>query len=154
MKQVPTVKILDNEFIQNMDNKFKKEFCDACPSKVFKIDKDEIIVDKSEKCTYCEECLIKTQEFIKKKDKTEFKKYKENKIKEGMKEDDIKMNQGPSINYREVIKIEPKANEFLFKVESTGALSPKKIVYEAFNILKQKFNSIDKMLNEIEEKNN
>ena len=71
-----------------------------------------------------------------------------------MKEDDIKMNQGPSINYREVIKIEPKANEFLFKVESTGALSPKKIVYEAFNILKQKFNSIDKMLNEIEEKSN
>ena len=60
------------------------------------------------------------------------------------------MNQGPSINYREVIKVEPKANEFLFRVESTGALSPKKIIYEAFKILKQKFDEIDRILNEKE----
>ena len=72
---------------------------------------------------------------------------------EGMNENDIKklkMNQGPSINYREVIKVEPKANEFLFRVESTGALSPKKIIYEAFKILKQKFDEIDRILNEKE----
>ena len=62
----------------------------------------------------------------------------------------LKMNQGPSINYREVIKVEPKANEFLFRVESTGALSPKKIIYEAFKILKQKFDEIDRILNEKE----
>ena len=66
----------------------------------------------------------------------------------------LKMNQGPSINYREVIKVEPKTNEFLFKVETTGALSPRKIVYEAFNILKQKFVEIDKILNEREDYDN
>ena len=157
MKQVPNVKILDNEFMNSLSDKLKKEFCDACPSKVFTIDKDEITVDKSEKCTYCEECLIKTQDFIKKKDKTDFKKLKEQKEKEGISKkeiDELKMNQGPSMNYREIIKIEPKANEFLFKVESTGALSPQKIVMEAFTILQKKFKDIDKMLNEIEEINN
>ena len=66
----------------------------------------------------------------------------------------MKMNQGPSINYRELIKVEPEENEFLFKVESTGALSPKKIIYEAFNVLKQKFNDVDKILNEIEDSEN
>ena len=65
----------------------------------------------------------------------------------------LKMNQGPSINYREVIKVEPKANEFLFRVESNGALSPKKIIYEALKILKQKFGEIEKILNEKEDDN-
>ena len=157
MKQVPNVKILDNEFMQKLDEKYKKEFCESCPSKVFKYDKDEIIIDKSEKCTYCEECLIKIQDLIKKKDKTAFNKFIEEKKKEGMNDKDIekiKMNQGPSLNFREIIKIEPKANEFLFKVESTGALSPQKIVIEAFNILTQKFKSIDVILNEINEHSN
>ena len=86
-------------------------------------------------------------------DKKEFNDFIQQKKNEGMNDNDIKklkMNQGPSINYREVIKVEPKANEFLFRVESTGALSPKKIIYEAFKILKQKFDEIDRILNEKE----
>ena len=63
----------------------------------------------------------------------------------------IKQNKGPSINYREIIKVEPKPNEFLFIVESTGALSPKKIINEAFYIMKMKFLEVDKILNEIDE---
>ena len=66
----------------------------------------------------------------------------------------LKMNQGPSINYRELIKVEPKENEFLFKVESTGALSPKKIIYEAFKVLREKFYEVERILNEIEENDN
>ena len=159
MKPIPNVEIINidgENFLQKEltpENKIK--FCEACPSKVFGYDekKDEIVVEKSDKCTFCEECLIKTQDFIKKKDKKEFNDFILQKKNEGMNEDDIKklkMNQGPSINYREVIKVEPKANEFLFRVESTGALSPKKIIYEAFKILKQKFDEIDRILNEKE----
>ena len=162
MRPIPKVEILDvdgDNFLQKLDPENKKKFCDACPCKVFSYDemKDEIIVEKSDKCTFCEECLIATQELIKKKDKTDFNKLKEKKRAEGMIEDDIKklkMNQGPSINYRELIKVEPEENEFLFKVESTGALSPKKIIYEAFNVLKQKFSDVDKILNEIEDSEN
>ena len=153
MKQVPNVEILKmdgDNFLNNLSVEEKEKFCDACPTKVFKYDKkeDKIIIDKPEKCTYCEECLLKTQEFINKKDKEDFKKLEKQKEKEGKQ---IKQNKGPSINYREVIKIEPKPNEFLFKVESTGALTPKKIIREAFTILKNKFNEVDKLLSEMEQ---
>ena len=144
MKQVPNVEILKmdgDNFLNNLSPDEKEKFCEACPSKVFTYDKkeDKIIIDKPERCTYCEECLLKTQEFINKKDKDEGKKNK------------TKQNKGPSINYREVIKIEPKSNEFLFKVESTGALTPKKIITEAFTILKNKFSEVDKLLSEMEQ---
>ena len=162
MKPIPVVELINvdgENFLQKEltpENKIK--FCEACPSKVFSYDekKDEIIVEKSDKCTFCEECLIKTQDFIKKKDKKDFDDFKQQKKSEGMSDENIKklkMNQGPSINYREVIKVEPKANEFLFRVESNGALSPKKIIYEALKILKQKFGEIEKILNEKEDDN-
>ena len=144
MKAVPNVEILKmdgDNFLNNLPPKSKIKFCESCPTKVFSYDEkeDKIIVDKPEKCTYCEECLLKTQEFINKKDKEEFKKLEEQRKRDGEKEK-IKQNKGPSINYREVIKVEPKPNEFLFKVESTGALTPKKIITEACTILKSKFN--------------
>ena len=73
MKPIPNVEIINidgENFLQKEltpENKIK--FCEACPSKVFGYDekKDEIVVEKSDKCTFCEECLIKTQDFIKKK---------------------------------------------------------------------------------------
>ena len=173
MRPIPVVEILNmdgDNFLQKLEPDHKKRFCDACPSKVFKYDEtmDEIIVENSDKCTFCEECLITTQDLIHKRDKTEFKhkkeKVKEKLEKEGKNDNEIenelknrnldKMNQGQSINYREVIKVEPKPNEFLFKIESTRSLSAKKIILEAFNILKQKFGEIDKILNEIEDKEN
>ena len=154
MKQVPKIEILngDDNFWNNLSNEEKKKFTDACPSKVFKFDenKEEIIIDKPEKCTYCEECMIKIQDFIKKKDKDIYNKLLEEKVKQGVDPKNVPENKGPSINYRELIKVEPKPNEFLFKVETTGAMSPKKIIMEAFSILKQKFNEVDKMLSEIE----
>lgn len=154
MKQIPNVEILNmdgDNFLNNLSPGEKKKFCDSCPSKVFKYDenKDEIIIDKTEKCTYCEECLLKTQELINKKDKEEYNKFFKQKLAEGMNKDNIpKQNKGPSINYRELIKVEPKPNEFLFKVETTGALSPKKVIIEAFTILKEKFKEVDRLLNE------
>ena len=156
MKQIPNVEIYNMEgdnFLNKLPEIDKEKFCDACPCKVFKYDsnKEQIIVDKPEKCTFCEECLLKTQEFINKKDKEEFEKYKQKQIKSGVKEDEIKRNEGPSINYRELIKIEPKPNEFLFIVESTGALSPKKIITEAFSILKNKFLEVDRFLSGMDE---
>ena len=163
MRPIAVVELINvdgENFLQkSLIPKDKINFCKACPSKVFSYDekKDEIVVEKKEKCTFCEECLIATQDFIKQKDKTDFKRYVEQQKEQGMSDEDVeklKMNQGPSINYREVIKVEPKTNEFLFKVETTGALSPRKIVYEAFNILKQKFVEIDKILNEREDYDN
>ena len=153
MKQIPNVEILKMEpenFLNKLSPDEKKKFCEACPTKVFKYDenKNELIIDKPEKCTYCEECLIKTQEFINKKDKDDYKKLYNQKEAEGIKIP--QQNKGPSINYREVIKVEPKPNEFLFKVETTGALSPKKVIMEAFTILKNKFSEVDRLLNEDE----
>lgn len=88
MKQVPSVEILNMDggnFLKKLSSADKKNFCNACPTKVFRYDenKDEIIVDKPEKCTYCEECQIKTQEFIKKKDKEEYNLLVSQKVKEG-----------------------------------------------------------------------
>ena len=152
MKQVPNVEFLKDgeEFLNNLSQNDKIKFCEACPTKVFKYDenKDKIIIDKMEKCTYCEECMIKIQDFINKMDKENF--LKEQKKLEGS-EEKIKQNKGPSINYRELIKVEPKPNEFLFIVESTGALSPKKIITEAFSIMKKKFLDVDKILSEIDD---
>ena len=163
MRPIPEVVLIKNNdednFLQKLNSEDKKKFCEACPSKVFSIDEinDEIVVKNSDKCTFCEECLIATQNFIKKKDKTDFKHFVEQKKKEGMSDEKakkLKMNQGPSINYRELIKVEPKEKEFLFKVETTRALSPKKIIISALNILKEKFSEIDKLLNEIEVQEN
>ena len=39
---------------------------------------------------------------------------------------------------KNVIKIEPKKNKFLFKVESVGSLKPEKIVIDAFEMMKEK----------------
>ncbi len=152
MKQVPSVEILNMEggnFLKKLSSEEKKNFCNACPTKVFRYDenKDEIIVEKPEKCTYCEECQIKTQEFIKKKDKEEYNNLVSQKEKEGKK--NIHENKGPSISYREVIKVEPKPKVFIFKVESTGALTPRKIIMEALYILKSQFQEVDRMLNEM-----
>ena len=153
MKQVPDVEFLNMEgedFLNNLSPEDKIKFCEACPSKVFKYDenKDKIIIEKPGKCTYCEECMIKIQDLINKRDKDNFLKLQQK--LEGSNEK-IKQNKGPSINYREIIKVEPKPNEFLFIVESTGALSPKKIITEAFSIMKTKFLDVDKILSEIDE---
>ena len=88
MRPVPTVEILDmdgDNFLQKLDTQNKIKFCEACPSKVFKYDElnDLIVVDKSDKCTFCEECFIATQDFIKKKDKTDFKRFVAKKKEEG-----------------------------------------------------------------------
>jgi DNA-directed RNA polymerase II subunit RPB3 len=158
MKQVPKVEIQGNLLKNLLEQHKAEDFCKACPSKVFKYDnnKEEIIVDKPDRCTYCEECLIKTQELIKAKDKNEYEKFINDEIKKKGIDSDEKakeelkkknpQNKGPSLNYRDIIKIEPKPNEFVFKVETTGALSPKKVIFEAFSILKQKFNEVDNLL--------
>ena len=155
MKQVPKIDLLENDdnFWINLSSKDKKAFCAACPSKVYKYDenKDEIIIDKPEKCTYCEECQLAVQDFIKKKDKDKYRELVEKKRMEGVAPKDVHENKGPSINYRELIKVEPKPNEFVFKIETTGAMSPKKILMEAFSILKQKFIEVDKKLSDVME---
>ena len=154
MKQVPKIEFLSGSeiFLNSLDTEEKKSICDACPSKVLKYDenKDEIIIDKSEKCTFCEECLLKIQEIIKKRDDKK-KEKDEEKLDPEEKKKRSAIKPGPSINYREILKVEPKTDEFIFQVESTGALSPKKIVLEAFNILNQKFGEVSTMLSEIEE---
>lgn len=143
MRQVPDVKFpvgSGEVFWDKLTDEEKKSFCEACPSKVFKLVDEKITIDKPDKkCTYCEECMIKIQDFIKKKDK---KKYQELVKEKG----NVPENKGPSINYRELIEVQPKENEFVFKIETTGAMSPKKIVMEAFNILKQKFLEVDHIL--------
>lgn len=79
--------------------------------KMENIDKD-LILKSNYKCTYCQECVLKSEEFGKK----DLVSIKELKTKNG--------------------------NTFLFHVESTGALKPEDIVLTAFGILQDKLKNI------------
>lgn len=75
------------------------------------IDK-ELTLKSNFKCTYCQECVLKSEEF----GKRDLVSIKELKTKNG--------------------------NTFLFTVESTGSLKPEDIVLTAFGILQDKLKNI------------
>lgn len=113
LQQVPEIEFIDKGvFITKLDKKQKKEFVSSCPSDVYKIDDKSGNVEIANPLK-CTYC-------------------QECQLKiEALGSD-------PS----QIIRIEPKKNRFLFKVESIGSLKPEQIVLDAFQSLKEKLLNI------------
>lgn len=125
LQQVPNITFYERGAKLNLLNsKQRKNFVDSCPSKVFRIDEEtqEIVVSDSNKCTYCEECMNKYSE-----------------MQDEMKQKNDKYEK---IRTQDAFKIEPKKNEFVFKIEGTGSLKPKTILTQAFELLEKKLREL------------
>ena len=104
--------LINQSLMTTLSTDQKKEFVESCPSKVYAHDRDsdKVLVKDLEACTYCNECLIKAQEW-------------------GL--DNL-------VVVREKGSRAGNLRDFVFTVESTGALSSRTIVEMAFETLQQK----------------
>lgn len=111
MQHEPEIEFIGNG-ISKLNPNQKKEFVNSCPTKVYRYDESRktVEIENPLNCTYCEECLLKLENF-------------------GM---------DPNQN----IKIAPKKNRFLFKIESIGNLKAEQIVMDAFRELKIKLSEV------------
>ena len=120
MQQVPEIQFIEkNDILKNKSKEEKEEFIKSCPSNVFRYDERTNLI-KIEKPLNCTYC----EECLLKLDEM-------------------------CGSHKDIIKIEPKKNVFRFKVESTGSLTPEKIVEEGFKSLINKIKGIDEALDNI-----
>lgn len=118
MQHEPEIEFIDKGTVFNkLSISQKKDFVNSCPTKVYRYDESRktVEIENPLNCTYCEECLVKLDSF------------EVDKVK---------------IDRNKVIKIGPKKNRFLFKVESIGSLKAEQIVMDAFKELKIKLSDI------------
>jgi DNA-directed RNA polymerase II subunit RPB3 len=109
MQHEPEIEFINkSNVVDKLKTNQKKEIVNSCPTKVFRYDerKETIEIENPLNCTYCEECIIKIENY--------------------------------GIDRHKAIKIGPKKDRFLFKVESTGSLKAEQIVGDAFKELKMK----------------
>merc|ERR1712154_438318 len=64
-EQKPVIKLNKESIEEQLTVDNKREFAACCPSKVYKYEekKDEIVIEDAAKCTYCNECLRKAEDF-------------------------------------------------------------------------------------------
>ena len=117
MQHEPEIEFLDRNLFSKLTVNQRKDFANSCPTKVYRFDESRktVEIDKPLNCTYCEECLVKIENF----------------------EVD-----GSRVDRNKAIRIAPKKNRFLFKVESIGSLKAEQIVIEALKELKIKLAEI------------
>ena len=109
MQQVPEIEFVDkSNFINKLSTHAKEDFVAACPTKVFKVDEKSGMIEVADPLK-CTYC----------------------------EECQLKIEELGGVP-KNVIKIEPKKNKLLFKVESVGSLKPEKIVIDAFEMMKEK----------------
>ena len=115
LQQVPEIEFVDKgDFFEKLEISQKQDFVSSCPRGVFKMDNENGSIEVI-KLMDCNFC------------------------------DECKLKiEELGGNPRNVIQIQPKPKNFYFIVESTGALTPEKIVLEGFKSLKEKLNSICK----------
>jgi len=101
--------ILNPQLTGALSTDQKKEFVYSCPNKVYEYerDADRVVVSDLEACTYCNECVIKAQEW-------------------GL--DNL-------VAIREKGSRQGNLRDFVFSVESTGAMSSRAVVEVAFDVL-------------------
>jgi DNA-directed RNA polymerase II subunit RPB3 len=115
---VPDIRI--NQHLMNeLSPEQKKEWVNSCPTKVYTYNEktDLVEIENGSECTYCQECKVKAEEFGKK---------------------DL-----VSIKERRL----PQGYEFIFVVETTGALPPEQIITSAFKTLQNKLAKIQDSMN-------
>jgi DNA-directed RNA polymerase II subunit RPB3 len=118
MQHEPEIEFLDRgNGIDRLNVKQKKDFVETCPTKVYKFDEYKKTVE-IENPLNCTYC-----------------------------ENCLVALDSFGLDRQRVIRIAPKKNRFLFKVETTGSLKPEQIVLDAFKELKYKLTEV---LNKIE----
>jgi len=118
---VPSIK-LHNARMNELSREQKIEFVNCCPSKVYKYNEKStnssesgVEIENLNACTYCQECVLKAEEFGKK----------------------------------DLVQVKEKRTQpfgrcdFIFTVESTGALKPEDILQSAFHILQDKLKMME-----------
>ena len=110
---------LNQEKTRSLPLAQKKEFVESCPVNVYELGDDgNIEVPRAHKCMYCEECIRKGEALISNKESA-------------------------FINVTEnFVRISQNKDQFVFKVESTGALRPDAIVLKALGILASKTDDV------------
>lgn len=113
MQQVPDIELIDKgSFFNKLSGEKKEAFINSCPRKVFKRDEKTDAIEIAQPL----ECTYCEECQLKIAELGE--------------------------NAKNVIKIEPKKNRFLFKVEGVGQLSPENIIIHAFTVLRDKLKNI------------
>eukprot|EP01080_Neovahlkampfia_damariscottae_P009997 gene9997-2316_t len=117
VQTIPSIKI-NHSKMSELTKEQKVDWVNSCPTKVFLYNNktDSVEIENLEGCTYCQECVLKAKDM----DKRDLVSIKEKRTQKG--------------------------NEFIFTVETTGALKPHEIVLSAFEQVQKK---IKFMSNEI-----
>jgi DNA-directed RNA polymerase II subunit RPB3 len=117
---VPEI-LLNQSMMNSLSTDQKKEFVDSCPSKVYEYnrDTDKVYVKNLEACSYSNECVAKAQEW-------------------GL--DNL-------VVIREKGSRNGNLRDFVFTVESTGAMSSRSVIEMAFDTL---INKLTRLKTEIE----
>lgn len=110
---VPDIRINQDRMDQLTDEE-KIEWGNSCPTKVYKFNEltRKVEIENPTGCTYCEECKIKAEE----------------------------MACPDLVSIRQ--KQDTNGQEFIFTVESTGAIPPEQIICMAFEVLKNKLSRL------------
>jgi DNA-directed RNA polymerase II subunit RPB3 len=116
---IPAIKV-NHTKMSELSKEQKVDWVNSCPTKVFTYNNktDTVEIENLEGCTYCQECVLKSQDM----GKRDLVSIKEKKYPNG------------------------NGNEFIFTVETTGALKPDEIVLSAFSIIQDKFKAMTNQL--------
>mmetsp|Transcript_2531 Transcript_2531/g.3665 ORF Transcript_2531/g.3665 Transcript_2531/m.3665 type:complete len:298 (-) Transcript_2531:47-940(-) len=114
MKPLPDVQI-NQHIADDLSQKQREQFVNICPRKVFKYNHaDDIIeIEDAERCVYCDECVYKAE----------------------------------AMDVKDLVVIRRSrgrhgGQNFRFRVESTGALTPRQIILSATRILIKKLDRV------------
>lgn len=98
-----------------------------CPKKIFKWQNNNLVATNTIRCDYCQECVRRSQDLIKRDDKkTQDKQDKQ----EGEKE-------------KPLISVTPSTCDYYFEIEGHGMLSNKDIMLQALHVLKQQLTELE-----------
>lgn len=112
---------LNEAALDDLTDAQKKNFVAACPTDVFALDErtGKVSVEKRMQCMYCDECV---------------------KLGETWKQ---------SVQDDNVVSVGTEPNRFIFSVETTGALKPEDVVFDALNVLDTKLQHLRTALQSI-----
>eukprot|EP00514_Thraustochytrium_sp_LLF1b_P009991 CAMPEP_0184550462 /NCGR_PEP_ID=MMETSP0199_2-20130426/20202_1 /TAXON_ID=1112570 /ORGANISM="Thraustochytrium sp., Strain LLF1b" /LENGTH=341 /DNA_ID=CAMNT_0026945339 /DNA_START=224 /DNA_END=1245 /DNA_ORIENTATION=+ len=114
---------LNDEAIDELSDKQRKEFVASCPVDVYKLEErsGKISVDeqKRRKCMFCDECV---------------------KLSDGWR---------TSVEDDPFVTVSTEPNKYIFSVETTGALKPEEVVFSALKVLQNKLQLLGRKVNDI-----
>eukprot|EP00670_Eutreptiella_braarudii_P027515 CAMPEP_0174375306 /NCGR_PEP_ID=MMETSP0811_2-20130205/114092_1 /TAXON_ID=73025 ORGANISM="Eutreptiella gymnastica-like, Strain CCMP1594" /NCGR_SAMPLE_ID=MMETSP0811_2 /ASSEMBLY_ACC=CAM_ASM_000667 /LENGTH=294 /DNA_ID=CAMNT_0015525389 /DNA_START=116 /DNA_END=1000 /DNA_ORIENTATION=+ len=121
MAYMPDIRI-NQEVADQMPSEHKHEWAECCPKKVFKYEPKTTLleIERADDCIYCGECVMKAE--------------------------DIGCDGLVSVKFK---RSRNGTHNFVFTVETTGALPAEEIVLRAFEITRSKLKMMKKKLTEV-----